>query len=62
MRSLTAPTRNHSALLVFEPETASTREDLVTFLECNSGITGKTLADKMLGIVRNHLDPSKMRG
>ena len=45
-----------------EPETASIREDLVTFLECDSGITGKALADKMLGFVRNHLDPSKMRG
>ena len=45
-----------------EPETASIREDLVTFLECDSGITGKALADKMLGFVRNHLDPSKMYG
>ena len=45
-----------------KPGTASIREDLVTFLECDSGITGKALADKMLGFVRNHLDPSKMRG
>ena len=45
-----------------EPETASIREDLVTFLECESGITGKAFADKMLGFIRNHLDPSKMRG
>ena len=45
-----------------EPETASIREDLVTFLECDSSITGKALADKMLGFVRNHLDPSKMHG
>ena len=41
-----------------EPKAASIREDLVTFLECDSGITGKALADKMLGFVRNHLDPS----
>ncbi len=34
-----------------EPGTASIREDLVTFLECDSGITGKALADKMLGFV-----------
>ena len=47
---------------VFEPETASIREDFITFLECNSGITGKALADKMLSIVRYYLDPSKMRG
>ena len=45
-----------------ETETASIREDLTTFLECDSGITGKALADKILGFVRNHLDPSKMRG
>ena len=45
-----------------KPETASIREDLVTFLECDSGIAGKTLADKMLGFIRNHLDPSTMRG
>ena len=43
-----------------EPETASIGEDLVRFLECDSGITGKALADKMLGFIRNHLDPSKM--
>ena len=43
-----------------EPETASIREDLVTFLECDSGITDKALDDKMLGFIRNHLDPSKM--
>ena len=43
-----------------EPDTASIRKDLVTFLECDSGITGKALADKMLSLVRNHLDPSKM--
>ena len=45
-----------------EPETASIREDLITFQECDSGITGKALADKMLGFIRNHLDPSEMRG
>ena len=45
-----------------EPEAASIREDLVTFLECDSGITGKTLAYKMLGFIRNHLYPSKMHG
>ena len=49
------------AIRYVEPETASIKEDLVTFLECDSG-TGKVLADKMLGFVRNHLDPSKMHG
>ena len=43
-----------------EPETASIREELVIFLECDSGITGKALTDKILGFIRNHLDPSKV--
>ena len=47
---------------VFEPETPSIREDLVTFLECDSVITGKALADKVLGFIINQLDPSKMHG
>ena len=45
-----------------EPETASIRKYIVTFLECDSNITGKGMADKILGFVRNHLDPSKMLG
>ena len=45
-----------------DPGTATIREDLITFLECDSGITGKALADKMLGFIRNHLDPLKMHG
>ena len=44
-----------------EPEAASVRVILMTFLECDSGIAGKALADKMLGFIRIHLDPSKMR-
>ena len=43
-----------------EPETSFIREDLVTFLECDSATTSKALAD--LSFVTNHLDPSKMRG
>ena len=43
-----------------EPEAASIRGNLVTFLECDSGITGKALVDKMLGFIRNHLYPSKI--
>ena len=42
-------------------ETASIREDRITFLECESGITGKSLADKMLSFIRNHLYPLKIR-
>ena len=45
-----------------EPDTSYGREDLVTFLKCDSGVSGEALADKMLGFVTDHLDPSKMRG
>ena len=45
-----------------EPDTSYIREDLATFLECDSGVYGEALADKMLGFVSDHLDPSKMRG
>ena len=45
------------------PEDTCIREDLVTFLECDSGITGQALADKMLGFLSSHkLDPNKMCG
>ena len=45
-----------------DPETSFIREDLVTFLECDSGTTGEALADLILGFVKNHLNPLKMRG
>ena len=44
-----------------EPETASIGEDLITFLNVTVA-SGKLLADKMLGFIRNHLAPSKMCG
>ena len=48
-------------LRYIEPETSFIREDIVTFLECDSGTTGKALADQILGFITSHLDPSKMR-
>ena len=45
-----------------ETESNLIREDLVTFLECDNGITSEALADMMLGFITDHLDPSKMRG
>ena len=45
-----------------EPETSIIREDLVTFLECDSGTTSEVLADLILSFAANHFDPSKMRG
>jgi hypothetical protein len=44
-----------------EPETSFIREDLVTFLECDSGTTGDALADLILSFITNHLDPSKLQ-
>lgn len=45
-----------------EPESNLIEEDLVTFLECDSGVTGEALAVKMLSFVTDNFDPSKMRG
>ena len=42
------------------PEDNCIREDLVTFLECDSGITGQAVADKMLSFLSSHkVDPKK---
>ena len=39
------------------------REDLVSFLECDSGITGQALAGKIVGFLRGSgLDPTRLRG
>ena len=39
------------------------REDLVSFIECDSGISGQALADKMIEFLKMHdLDPTKLRG
>ena len=41
----------------------SVREDFVTFLECDRGITGRALADKTLTFLSSHgLDPSNLWG
>ena len=39
------------------------REDFITFLECDMGITGQCLADKILGYLHScGLDLNKLRG
>ena len=39
------------------------REDLMSFLECHSGISGQVLAEMMLAFLRKHdLDPTKLHG
>lgn len=45
-----------------EPESSLIREDVVSFVECDSGVTGEALADKILEFVGLHLDPNKTRG
>ena len=45
------------------PEDNQIREDFAAFIECDCGITGRALADKILTFLSsNGLDPSKMRG
>ena len=44
-------------------ESNQIREDLVTFVECDTGVTGRNLADKMLNFLRSQgVDLTKMRG
>lgn len=44
-------------------ESNQIREDLVTFVECDTGVTGRNLADKMLNFLNSQgVDLTKMRG
>ena len=45
-----------------DPDTHAIREDLVTFLECNDGMSGQALADKILDFLKQHVDHTKLRG
>ena len=46
-----------------DPDTLLVREDLVSFLECDTGITGRCLADKIIHSLQSFgLDLSKLRG
>ncbi len=45
------------------PENYQIKEDLVQFVECASGVTGRAVADKIKDFVwSNGLDPCKLRG
>ena len=45
------------------PDDFQIREDLVSFIECDSGITGRAIADKVISFLSTHgLDPTKLRG
>ena len=46
-----------------DPENLQIREDLVQFIECDTGISGHALAVKIIGFIQsNGLDPSMLRG
>ena len=51
------------ALRYISPEDSTISEDLVSFLECDSGISGQALAEMMVHFLREHgLDPTKLCG
>ena len=52
----------HIVLKYVEQMISVIKEDLVTILECDSGITVEALADMMFGFVRDNLDLSKLCG
>ena len=44
-------------------ESSQIREDLVSFVECDTGVSGKDIANKMLSFLRIHsVGLSKLRG
>ena len=44
-------------------ESCQIREDLVTFIQCDTGVTGRNFAEKMLSFLRaQSVDLTKMRG
>lgn len=46
-----------------DPESLLIREDYVEFIECDTGITGRALAEKITEFIQsNALDPSMLRG
>ena len=50
-------------LRYIDPSTSFVREDLVSFIECDTGITGHCIADKIKGALRDYaLDLGKLRG
>ena len=50
------------AIRYVNPDNYTIHEDLVTFIECDDGITGQAVAEKILNFLKRHLDPSKLRG
>jgi len=45
------------------PDDLQIREDLIEFVECDSGVTGSAVAEKITGFIQSTgLDPNKLRG
>lgn len=50
-------------MLPLDPETGKIAEDLVGFAECDMGITGQAVADKILHLLQKfNLDPNLLHG
>ena len=41
------------------PDDCIIREDLITFIECDSGTTGRAVADKIISFVKTRLRSNK---
>ena len=51
------------ALAYVDPGNLQIREDLVEFIECDTGVTGSAIAEKITGFIQSSgLDPTKLRG
>ena len=60
-RSQRAPILEH--IRYINPDNLQVRDDFVQFIECDTGITGRALAEKMTSFIEAHgLDLHKLRG
>ena len=54
----------HMAIVLrcIDSDNLQIREDLVEFFECDTGVSGHALAEKIIGFIQsNGLDPSMLR-
>ena len=46
----------------FDPESKTAAERLLDFTTCQLGVTGHAIAESILDLQKNHLDPKLLRG
>ena len=52
----------HLVIRYFDPESKTAAERLLNFTACHLGVTGHVIAETILDLQKNHLDPKLLRG